>query len=303
MRSGAGAGLRPAAFRARELTFRYPGAPAPAVDGVGLTVPDESLYGVIGPNGSGKTTLLKLLLGALTPRAGRIEFAGRALEGRNRRELARRIGVVPQTETVPFPLTVRDLVAMGRYPHLGPWRSEREADRSAVRRALARCELEGFEDRLLETLSGGEAQLARVARALAQEPDVLVLDEPAASLDLRHEMDIYALLRGLVRDHGVTVVVVTHHLNIAARFADRLLLLDRGRSVAEGAPRDVLRQDIVTSAYGWPVRIVSHPGPGSDAGAPQVVPLVGASPDAELDAASDTEGSHARSDSREEAPE
>lgn len=265
----------PPAFRARDLSFRYPGALSPAVADVDLTVPEGSFYGVIGPNGSGKTTLLRLLLGTLTPDAGEITFAGRALEGRDRRDLARRIGVVPQSETVPFPLSVRDLVAMGRYPHLGAWRSERETDRSAVRRALARCQLEGFEDRLLETLSGGEAQLARVARALAQEPEVLVLDEPAASLDLRHEMEIYRLLRRLVSDRAVTVLVVTHHLNVAARFADRLLLLDRGGAAAEGEPGDVLRHEIVTSVYGWPVRIVEHPGPGPDAGAPQIVPLSG----------------------------
>ncbi|MFW6193772.1 MAG: ABC transporter ATP-binding protein [Gemmatimonadota bacterium] len=263
----------PPAFRARDLSFRYPGAPSPAVVDVDLTVPKGSFYGVIGPNGSGKTTLLRLLLGTLTPGAGRITFAGRSLEGRDRRELARRIGVVPQSETVPFPLTVRDLVAMGRYPHLGAWRSEGEADRTAVRRALARCRLEGFEGRLLETLSGGEAQLARVARALAQEPEVLVLDEPAASLDLRHEMEIYRLLRRLVSDRAVTVLVVTHHLNVAARFADRLLLLDRGGAAAEGEPGAVLRREIVTSVYDWPVRIVEHPGPGPDEGAPQIVPL------------------------------
>lgn len=262
-----------AAFEASGLGFRYPGAERPALRDVSLSVGWGELYGVVGPNGSGKSTLLRLLLGSLEPDRGRTAFGGRPPGAWERRAMARRVGVVPQREDVAFPLRVRDFVAMGRYPHLGPWRAEREEDRAAVEAALGRCDLEGLADRPFATLSGGERQLARVARALAQEPDVLVLDEPAVSLDLRHEMEILGLLDRLVAEAGVTVLLVTHHLNAAARSAHRLLLLEAGRSTAEGPPAEVLTREAVERAWRWPVRITPHPGPGPDAGAPQVVPL------------------------------
>ncbi len=266
---------RPAVFAARSLTFRYPGAEAPALRDVDLSVEEGMVCGVIGPNGSGKSTLLKVLLGALDPDGGRTLYRGVPPRAWGERELARKVGVVPQLEEAPFPLTVRDLVAMGRYPHLGPWRFEGPHDREAVERALRRCAVTDFGGRLLDTLSGGERQRVRIARALAQEPESLALDEPTASLDVRHEMAIFRLLRELARDEGMTVVVVTHNLNLAARFADRILLLDRGRAAAEGPPAEVLTQSRVEEVYGWPVSILPHPGPGPDEGAPQVFPLAG----------------------------
>lgn len=261
------------AFEARELHFRYPGADRRAVDGVDLSVARGELFGLIGPNGSGKSTLLRLLLGVLEPDGGSLRFDGRSLDGWDPRERARRIGVVPQNEAVAFPMTVREFVGMGRYPHLGPWRGERDEDRRTVARALQRCDLGELADRPFSTLSGGERQLARVARALAQEPRALVLDEPTVSLDLRHEMEILDLLRRLVDEASVTVVLVTHHLNAAARTADRLLLLCEGRAVAEGRPAEVLTREAVERAYGWPVAVDAHPGPGPDAGAPRIVAL------------------------------
>jgi iron complex transport system ATP-binding protein len=138
--------------------------------------------------------------------------------------------------------------------------------------ALARCDVLALADRPLGTLSGGERQRARVARALAQEPRALALDEPTAALDVRHEMEIFELLAGL-RAGGATVVAVTHNLNLAARYADHLVLLDAGRVATAGTPRAVLTRETVEHVYGWPVRVVPHAGPGRDAGAPQVVPL------------------------------
>lgn len=262
-------------FEARDLGFRYPGASEPAVDGVSFAVPAGTLLAIIGPNGSGKSTLLRLLLGTLEPGSGEVFYEERPVGSWARRELARRVGVVPQSEETAFPLTVRELVAMGRYPHLGAWRREGEADRRAIRDAMVRCDVAYFADRPLGTLSGGELQRARIARALAQEPRTLVLDEPTAALDIRHEMAIFELLADLARG-GVTIVVVTHNLNLAARYADRLLLLDRGRTAGEGAPADVLERPTLERVYDWPVTIAPHPGPGPDAGAPQVVPLAGA---------------------------
>jgi iron complex transport system ATP-binding protein len=259
-------------WHAEGLAYRYPDAGRRAVDGVTLEVPAGGCTALLGPNGSGKSTLLRLLLGTRTPQAGRVEFGGRPLASWPRAALAREVGVVPQSEEVPVPLTVRELVAMGRYPHLGSWRREGEGDRRAVEAALARCEVAELAGRPVSTLSGGERQRARIARALAQEPSVLALDEPTAALDVHHEMAIFELLRDLARS-GTTVLLVTHNLNLAARYADRLVLLDRGRVAAAGAPPEVLRRERIEAVYRWPVLVVPHPGPGPDAGAPQILPL------------------------------
>ncbi len=274
--SGPVGAAAPPAFEARDLVFRYPGAPRPALAGVSVVVPSGSLYALLGPNGSGKSTLLRVLLGALRPAAGAVLHAGRPVEQWPRRELATRIGVVPQDEELTFPLSVRELVALGRYPHLGVLGRESAADRSAVEEAMERCEVAELAGRSVASLSGGERQRARIARALAQQPRTLVLDEPTKALDIRHEMQILELAAALAAG-GVTVVLVTHALNLAARYASRLLLLrgggGGGRVVAEGAPADVLTKDRIEAVYGWPVAIAHHPGPGPDTGAPQVVAL------------------------------
>lgn len=234
--------------------------------------PGEVLV-VIGPNGSGKSTLARLLLGVLRPTAGDARFDGRPAAAWDRRALARRVGVVPQGEELVFPLTVRALVSMGRYPHIGAWRTERPADVAAVDRALDACDVRDLADRLVTRLSGGERQRARIARALAQEPDTLVLDEPTAALDIAHEMAIFELLDRLRRARGATVLLVTHNINLAARYATRMLLLDGGRAVAEGTPREVVTRTRIEQSYHWPVQVFPHAGPGPDAGAPQVTPL------------------------------
>jgi iron complex transport system ATP-binding protein len=263
-----------ATWRLRDVTFRYPGAEKPAVDGVSLEVAAGSCTAVLGPNGSGKSTLLRLLLGVLTPERGEAWFGGKRLAEWTRGALAREIGVVPQGEELAFPIGVRELVAMGRYPYLGSWRREGPEDRRAVEEAMRRCDVLHLAGRPVSTLSGGEQQRARVARALAQEPSVLALDEPTASLDISHEMAIFELLRELGRS-GVTVLLSTHNLNLAARYADRLVLIDEGRVAAEGAPTEVMRRPLLEAVYRWPVRTTTHPGPGPDTGAPQVTPLAG----------------------------
>ena len=260
-------------FDVRDLTIQYDDNATPALRDVSVTIPRASFFGLIGPNGSGKSTLLRALLGALAPAQGSISYQQRRIADWPRRELALHVGAVAQLEEMPFPITVRELVAMGRYPHIGALRGERDLDRIAIEDALRRCDIASFAERPIATLSGGERQRARIARALAQQPDTLVLDEPTAALDIHHEMSVFELLRSLTRTDGCTIVLATHNLNLAARYADRLLLLDHGRVVVEGEPRDVMQQSILESVYQWPVVVHEHGGRGFDARAPQVAPL------------------------------
>jgi iron complex transport system ATP-binding protein len=249
------------------LTVRYPGAERPALAEVSVRVLPGTLHAVLGPNGSGKSTLMKALLGNVPLSGGEVRLDGRPLEGWDRRELARSVGAVTQTETVAFPITVRELVAMGRYPHLGALRPEGPQDRAAVQGALEHCDAISLAHREVGTLSGGEFQRVRIARALAQEPRALVLDEPTASLDIRHEMEILGLLRDSA-DRGISVLLITHHLDLAARFSDRLLLLNQGRVAAEGTAEEVLQERILEEVYEWPVTVRTDP----ETGTPRIVP-------------------------------
>jgi iron complex transport system ATP-binding protein len=254
-------------LRGEGLMVRYPGGATPALAGVSLSLRPGELVSVVGPNGSGKTTLLGALVGTRRLDEGTVEVEGRPLHQWTPRELARVIGVVTQREEILFPLTVRETVELGRYAHLGPLAAPREVDHLAVLDALKRADVATLADRHTDTLSGGEWQRVRVARALAQNPRVLLLDEPTAALDIRHEMEVFELVRKLAGE-GIATLLVTHHLNLAARYADRLLLLDQGRVVAEGPPAGVLRPEIVSPVFQWPVAVTSW----SDH-APQVVPL------------------------------
>jgi iron complex transport system ATP-binding protein len=251
----------------REVSARYPAAPRDALAGVSLAVRNGEFVAVIGPNGSGKTTLLRVALGLLPPAAGTVEILGRPAGAWARRELARVVGVVAQREDNLFPQRVRETVLLGRYPHLSLWGAERPEDHAAVARALERCDAAALADRWIWTLSGGEYQRVRLARALAQEPRLLVLDEPTASLDVRHEMELFELVRGLVNRHALAAIMITHHVNLAARFADRVLLLDAGRAAAHGPAVEVLTRETVERVFAWPVAIEPFQG------APQMIPL------------------------------
>ena len=248
-------------LEAEGLVVRYPGLSAAALDGVSLDVPAGSLYAVLGPNGSGKSTLMKALLGLAPVSSGRITLDGRPAAHWSRRHLARAVGAVAQAESIAFPLSTRELVAMGRYPYLGPLEGEHEADRRAVARALEACDVAELAERDVTTLSGGELQRARIARALAQEPRALVLDEPTSSLDIRHEMAILELLRGAATA-GMTVLLITHGLDVAAQFADRMLLLSHGKAAAEGTPAEVMREEVLQAVYEWPISVRPDPETG-----------------------------------------
>jgi iron complex transport system ATP-binding protein len=254
----------------RDLTCRYAGAPPSSPDAlrdISLDVAAGEFHAVLGPNGSGKTTLVRAALGLLPLVAGRAEILGRPARDWSRRDLARLVGVVPQREDNLFPQRVRETVLLGRYPHLSLFGGVRESDRTAVERALVACDAAALGERWLWTLSGGEYQRVRLARALAQEPRLLVLDEPTMSLDLRHEMELFELVRDLVDTRRLGVVMITHHVNLAARFADQVLILAEGRAVARGAPADTLTRDTVERVFSWPVAIESFES------RPQMIPL------------------------------
>ena len=249
------------------VTYRYPGAAHDALTGVSLLVGPREFHAVLGPNGSGKTTLVRVALGALTPLVGRADVIGVPASQWSRQDLAGIVGVVPQREDNLFPQRVRETVLLGRYPHLPLWGGERAEDHAAVDRALAACDATHLANRWLWTLSGGEYQRVRIARALAQQPKLLVLDEPGMSLDLKHEMELFELVHGLVATQGLGVLMITHDLNLAARFADSVLLLEGGRPVASGAPAEVLTQETVETVFSWPVAMHTVDG------RPQMTPL------------------------------
>lgn len=250
------------------VDFARPGRePFRALDDVSFSVSSGELVSIAGPNGSGKTTLLRTLLGLEAPRTGRVTLDDRNLREHSRRALADRIGALPQREEPAFPLTVREAVLLGRWARLGPIAAVTDEDERAIASALSRCDVAGFESRSVDTLSGGEWQRVRLARALAGTPRLLLLDEPTSALDIAHEMALFELLRMLVAD-GLGVLVITHHLNLAARFADRLVILSGGRAVADGPPVSVLKAELLSKVFDWPVAVV----PSIDQ-APQVIPL------------------------------
>ncbi len=215
--------------------------------------PGEAL-GVIGPNGAGKSTLIRVLTRRLAPRSGTVTVDGRPLARFGRLDLARALAVVPQVPELPAGYSVRDLVAMGRTPHLGLLRPEGDEDRRAVERALRATDTAALARREATRLSGGERQRVVLARALAQEPRYLLLDEPTNHLDLRYQVEMLAYTRQEV-ERGLGALVVLHDLNLAARFCDRLAVLDRGRVVAQGPPGEVLTASLVSRVYGTDVDV------------------------------------------------
>ena len=246
-------------LRADRVSFAYRASAPLVVDDVSLAIAPGDLVGILGPNGSGKTTLLKMLGGTLTPSAGDIQFERRPLGSWSRRELARRIALVPQETHAPFDFTVLDIVLMGRFPHLGTFALEGPADLAIARRALASTGTSAFEARPFATLSGGEKQRVVIASALAQSPELLLLDEPTASLDLGHQLDVQLLLAALNRDDRVTMVLSTHDLNLAAALCRHLILLRDGRVIAQGPTEDVLTPETVRALYGVDADVHRHP--------------------------------------------
>ena len=253
-------------FEARDLAAGYPGREV--LHDLTFSIEPGEMIGLIGPNGAGKTTLLKVMGGDVAPRSGVFHFQARPLSALTHRARARSIAYVPPVLDLMSAMAVYEFVALGRTPYLWGWQRMRAHDREVVKRALDAVDLAGFEDRNMHELSEGEKHRAMIALGLAQEPDVLLLDEPTAHLDLKHAWQAMELIHDLHTSGATTIVITTHDLNIAAEFCTRLFLMDEGRLAAVGAPADVLDAERLSAVYDYPVRILPDP----DTGAPRVVP-------------------------------
>lgn len=251
-----------------DVVVQYPRRELAALDGVSLEASRGALTAVVGPNGSGKSTLVRALVGRVALSRGAVLVDGQSVSHGSRRALATRVAVVTQREEPAFPLHVRDYVALGRFPHLGLWRGPARADVLAVDEAIALTETKPLRDRAITELSGGEWQRVRLARAIAQGGDAIVLDEPTTFLDVGHEMAVFELLSRLARD-GRAVLLVSHQLNLVARFADRIVLLHRGHVAVAGTPTQVMQGAVLERVYDWPLVVTRDPA----VGAPALVPL------------------------------
>ncbi|TAJ20795.1 MAG: ABC transporter ATP-binding protein [Dehalococcoidia bacterium] len=239
------------------------------LQGVSISVHAGEMTAIIGPNGSGKSTLLRIVGRLLRPHQGVVRFDSRDAWSIPPREFARRVAFLPQAPEAPADLTVGELVARGRHPYRGLLGGSSERDREAVERALVLAGVEVLRHRTVSTLSGGERQRAWVALALAQEPDVLLLDEPTTYLDIGHQVELLSLLAGLNEEQGLTVLMVMHDLPQAAHYAKRLVAVRAGEVVADGPPREVLTESQVEAIFGVAVRVYRDP----ESGVPVVAPV------------------------------
>ena len=240
------------AIQTNNLTFAY--KDKPVLDGVSLSVERGEMVGILGPNGSGKTTLLKIFSAVLKGR-GEVKVNNRSIETYGKRELSRLFAVVPQESQILFPYTVAEIVLMGRASYHNPLALEGKQDLEVARASMELTDSLPFSDRYLHELSGGEKQRVIIARALAQEPKILLLDEPSAFLDLKHQVQVFELMRRLNREHKLTIVAALHDLNLAALFFPRLVMLRDGRIYRDGTPRDVLTEETIEEVYGVHVKI------------------------------------------------
>ena len=245
---------------AQRLHLRHPQAERDAVRDVSLAVHAGEIVALVGPNGSGKSTLLAGLARELPPRSGQLRFAGVPGDTIPRRRFARRVARLPQEPAAPEGMTVEALVANGRHPHVGPLAPLAPADRAAIRAALQALDLVDLRARKVETLSGGERRRAWLAMVLAQEPELLLLDEPTAALDLRHQWEVLEILARLNRERGLTLVVSLHDLGQAAGLAHRLAILHRGRLYAAGPPERCLSEETLRDVFAVDARVVKEDG-------------------------------------------
>jgi iron complex transport system ATP-binding protein len=258
-----------AAVRLRTEQLRLGYGDVVVIDGLDLDVLDSTVTAVIGPNGCGKSTLLRALSRLLPARAGHVLLDGKRIDRYPTREVAKVLGVLPQTPVAPDGLTVADLVSRGRHPHQAWYRQWSGDDEQAVAEALCWTGMSEFAERTVDTLSGGQRQRVWISMALAQGTDILLLDEPTTFLDLAHQVDVLDLVERLHREMGRTVVMVLHDLNLAARYAERLIAMRDGQIVADGAPKDVLTAELLRTVFDLEAQVIDDPV----AGTPMVVPI------------------------------
>ncbi len=254
-------------LRASGLTLGYGGSDI--VHDLDLEVPDGKVTVIVGANGCGKSTLLRGLVRLLKPRSGAVELDGTPLSAWNSTEVARIMGLLPQNPVAPDGITVADLVGRGRYPHQGWFRRWNAEDDAAVEAALTATNTADLAGRTLAELSGGQRQRVWVAMALAQDTDLVLLDEPTTFLDICHQVDLLELLHDLNTDHGKTIVMVLHDLNLACRYAHHVVAMKSGHIVVQGAPSEVVTAELVHDVFGLPCQVVPDPVTGT----PLVVPL------------------------------
>jgi iron complex transport system ATP-binding protein len=254
---------------AEQVRFGFPKRPD-FLGPVSVSIAPSEFWAIVGPNGAGKSTLLRLLAGLSRPHAGRVLLSGADLAALPARSRARRLAYVPQQPPTDLDLSVRDIVLMGRFPHRSMGLFESAEDHRVAEQAMETTQTSAFADRAMKTLSGGESQLVHLAAGLAQEPVVLLLDEPTASLDLRHQQALFGILKERVASQALAVIVVTHDVNLAASFCSHVLLLHEGAVVLSGPPSRVVSPDVLTTVYG--VDLVSLYLP-DDPGRRWVVPV------------------------------
>jgi iron complex transport system ATP-binding protein len=248
----------------RDLHFSYPnGSAREAVAGITLEVRAEELVALLGPNGSGKSTLLALAHGALKPQRGEVLFAGLPVAKFSRREIARRMAVVAERGELRFPLTALEYVLTGRFAHTSALGFDSPRDVEIAMQALGDTDAAQFAHRRFNQLSSGERQRVVLARALAQEPQLLLLDEPTANADIAHQISLLGFVRGLTRERKLGALVVTHEINLAAEFGDCVALLKDGRLIACGAPPEVMTDELLSGLFDMPLLVDRHPQSGN----------------------------------------
>ncbi|MGW9312686.1 ABC transporter ATP-binding protein [Streptomyces albidoflavus] len=253
-------------LEARDVRIGYDGREI--VPGLSVKIPPGRFTVIVGPNACGKSTLLRAMARLLAPTSGAVLLDGRPVQQTPTREVASVLGILPQSPVAPEGITVSDLVARGRYPHQGWFRRWTAEDDAAVGAALLSTDVLDLAERPVDELSGGQRQRVWIAMALAQRTDILLLDEPTTFLDVAHQMDVLDLLTDLNRERGVTLVAVLHELNMACRYADHLIAMKQGEVVAEGAPSDIVTEQLVSDVFGMRCSVVPDPASGT----PLVVP-------------------------------
>jgi iron complex transport system ATP-binding protein len=250
-----------ASIDVKEIFFRY--TDQWVIEDLSFHVDDGEFWGIIGPNGAGKTTLLKMMYGLFNPSRGRVSIDGNELRQMKRREIAKKIAVVPQEHQISFPFTSLEVVLMGRSPYLGRLQFESRHDFELAERAMGLTDTLNFARRPINELSGGERQRVFIARALAQEPEIILLDEPTSNLDINHQVEFYELISRLNREKRLTILAVSHDINLASEYCRKILLLKGGRIFKMGSPREVVVEEYISHVYGSRVLVDENPVTGS----------------------------------------